>query len=226
MKNRIKYLQKHGKHMIKTDIYSKDNLDFKSYQKIAQIANNGDVIAFPTETVYGLGANIFCVDAIQKIYELKNRPKNKALIVHISKIEDVLKVAREIPKDFYKLANRFFPGPLTVILKRHPKVPDIICREDTVAVRMPDNDIARQLIDYIKEPIVGTSANISNEKSPVCLEDVKNTFFNKLPVIIDGGRCPVQIPSTIIDLTKDKYEILRAGSISLDEIQEVLKKDF
>lgn len=206
-----------------TKIFSKKDLSDQNLKNLVGFLEESKVIAFPTETVYGLGAHVFKKEAIEKIYALKKRDKNKALIVHLGKVEDVKKVAKEIPKDFYKLANIFFPGPLTIVLKKKDNISSLISSDSTIAVRMPDNYYTQKLINYLKNPIVGTSANISNSKSPINAKMVLDTFFNKIPAIIDTGICEIKIPSTIISLVENPYKILRIGSISKDQIDTALK---
>ncbi|NGX63996.1 MAG: Threonylcarbamoyl-AMP synthase [Candidatus Anoxychlamydiales bacterium] len=208
--------------MIDTKIFSKTDLTDETLKQIAVLLENQNVVAFPTETVYGLGAHVFKEEAIEKIYTLKNRDRKKSLIVHISKIEDVKKVARDIPDAFYILAQKFFPGPLTIILKKKDTIPSIVSESSTIAVRMPNNIYTLKLIELLKEPIVGTSANISNAKNPISAKDVLDTFMGKIDAIIDSGICPIKVPSTIISLV-DSYKILRQGSISKDQIDSVLK---
>jgi len=208
--------------MIDTKIFSKTDLTEETLKQIATLLENKKVIAFPTETVYGIGAHVFKEDAIEKIYTLKNRDRKKSLIVHIGKIEDVKKIAQDIPDEFYILAEKFFPGPLTIILKKKSNIPSIISNDSTIAVRMPDNIYTLKLIELLKEPIVGTSANISDTKSPISAKDVMETFQGKIDAIIDSGICPIKVPSTIISLV-DSYKILRRGSICKDQIDIALK---
>ncbi|MBN2479013.1 MAG: threonylcarbamoyl-AMP synthase [Parachlamydiales bacterium] len=196
----------------------------KNIERAANYIKAGKVIGFATETVYGLGASIYNEKAIDEIYRLKNRTLTKALIVHLGKISDVLKVAIDIPDDFYILAKFFFPGPLSVILKKRNDIAKNISLNDTVAVRMPNFPTTLKMINLIGFPIVGTSANISNEKNPISAQDVLNSFNNKIDLILDGGECLLKLPSTIIDLTQIPYKILRYGKISKEEIEEVLQK--
>lgn len=206
-----------------TLLISKNNLTKENLLNAAKLLIEAKLAIFPTETVYGLGAHVFNEKAIEKIYALKKRPKDKGLIVHISRIEDVEKVAIDIPDEFYILAEKFFPGPLTIVLKKNNKVPSNISMDSTIALRMPNCDSTLKLIDYVKDPIVGTSANISNEKSPVRVEDVMKDFFNKVDVILDGGECKVKIPSTIISLVEEKPKMIRIGSISEKQILKTIK---
>jgi len=206
-----------------TKVYSKKDLNEQNLKNIVGYLTESQVIAFPTETVYGLGAHMFNEKAIKKIYDLKKRDKNKALIVHLGSIEDVKKIAIDIPNDFYVLANRFFPGPLTIILKKNPKISSLISSDSTIALRMPDNFYTQKIINLLKTPIVGTSANISNKMSPTNTKMVLDAFINKIPAIIDTGECELKIPSTIISLVDKPYKILRIGSISKNQIDKALK---
>jgi len=209
-----------------TKIFLKKDLTDENLKNIVALLEKSKVIAFPTETVYGLGAHMFKEEAIKKIFSLKKRNKNKPLIVHISKIEDVKKVANEIPGDFYKLAKKFFPGPLTIILKKKDNISSLISSDSTIAVRMPDNPFTLKLIECLKSPIIGTSANRSNEESSISANNVLSIFSNKIAAIIDTGISKIKIPSTIISLVERPYKILRYGSISKDEIDQVLKKNY
>jgi len=208
---------------MKTIIFSKKDLTDVNLKKVVKLLLDSKLIIFPTETVYGLGAHVFKKEAIEKIYALKKRPKEKGLIVHLGKIEDVVKVAKEIPDEFYLLAEKFFPGPLSIVLKKNQNVPSNISKDSTIAVRMPDCIITIKLINLLQDPIVGTSANLSNKKSPTLVKAVMNDFLNKAAVIIDGGESKIKIPSTIISLVEKPYKILRTGFISEKQIKDVLK---
>ncbi len=199
------------------------DLDDSTLKKAADLIKSGELVVFPTETVYGLGADVFNEKAIEKIYELKQRKKDKGLIVHLSKIEDVEKVACDIPDIFYLLAKEFFPGPLTIILKRKPNLPKNISPNDTIAVRMPDCRAALKFIDFVQNPIVGTSANISTQKPPINADQVLDVFEGKIGAIIDAGECRLKVPSTVISILETPFKILREGEISKDDIEKVLK---
>jgi L-threonylcarbamoyladenylate synthase len=203
---------------INTLCFTKKNLDI---DKIKSLFEMGKIIAFPTETVYGIGALISKKEAIEKIYKIKNRDKNKSFIVHLRKIEDIEKVAEDIPKEFYILAKYFMPGPLTLILKKKKNFFSFL--KETVAVRIPANGITLKILYSLKEPIIGTSANISNMADIIDPKEILKNFDKKIDAIIDGGICPIGIPSTILDLTKMK--ILREGFIKKRDIERVLKKD-
>ncbi|GBD02882.1 Threonylcarbamoyl-AMP synthase [bacterium HR19] len=188
-------------------------------KKGAEIIRNGGVVAFPTETVYGLGANAFDENAVKKIFELKGRPQDNPLIIHIAKKEDVFLVAREVPKNAEILIEKFWPGPLTLVLPKNPSVPDIVTANlDTVAVRMPNHKIALKLIELSGVPISAPSANISGKPSATKPEHVKKYFGDK--VFIIEGEVKIGIESTVIDLTVSPPIILRPGGISKEMIEK------
>lgn len=189
----------------------------------AEAIQEGELVAFPTETVYGLGADAFNESAIAKIYEAKGRPQDNPLIVHLADLEDLSSIAREIPEEAIRLFKRFSPGPLSIILKVRPELPDIATAGlDTVAVRFPGNDIARELIRLSKTPLVAPSANISGRPSPTLAEHVYADLQGKIPFIIDGGPCRIGVESTVLDLSTEQACILRPGGISREALEEAL----
>jgi len=197
----------------------------KNIKICAEALFSGEIISFPTETVYGLGASLFQQEAIKQIFFLKNRPADNPLIVHISNIDEVSKIAKEIPEDFYTLAEKFFPGPLTVVLKAQETVPKIAtANKDTVAIRMPNNEYALKLIEYAKVPLVAPSANLSGKPSSTTASHVLEDFNNKIPYVLDGGRCDIRIESTVILLSEGNPYLLRPGAISAEEIELCLNK--
>ena len=206
-----------------TLVITKKNLTDENLKKAADLLLMSKIAIFPTETVYGIGCHAFKEEAIEKIYELKQRPKDKGLIVHLGKIEDAEKVAKEIPDDYYLLANEFFPGPLSIVLKKKQGLPSNISKDSTVAVRMPNCLCTLKFINFVQDPIVGTSANISNEKNPVTADEAMKDFFNKVDILIDAGECRIKVPSTIISLVEKPYKIIRKGSISEEQIKKFLK---
>ena len=196
-----------------------ENADIK---EAADIIRSGGLVAFPTETVYGLGANALMSEAAKKIYAAKGRPSDNPLIVHISKTEDVNNIAREIPEIFYKLAECFWPGPMTVVLKKRIIIPDDTSGGlDTVAVRLPDNNIARALIEVSKVPIAAPSANTSGRPSPTRASHVFDDMDGRIDMIIDGGTVGIGVESTIVDLTGDIPTLLRPGAVTVEMLQEV-----
>lgn len=209
---------------MKTLRIKQDDLNTTILKEIASAVKNGQIVSFPTETVYGVGAYLFDEEAHRNLYELKRRPKNKGFILHISKIEDIFHVTKDIPNDFYLLAEQFFPGPLTIVINNNSGCFKEISVKNTIAFRMPDNEIALRLINEINSPLVGTSANISNEKSPVSADEVLKYFDGKIPYIIDSGTCNLKVPSTVLSLSEKQPSILRLGSIPKEEIEDIIKK--
>lgn len=187
----------------------------------AELIKQGEVVAFPTETVYGLGADAFSSCAINKIYEAKGRPNDNPLIIHLYDISDLDKVAVDIPEIAFTLYNMFCPGPLTMILKKAPNVPySVTGGLDTVGVRFPSHEVARELI-RLSMPIAAPSANISKHISPTTAQHVFEDLQGRIPLILDGGSCNVGIESTIVDLSGDKPLILRPGAITKEMLLKV-----
>ncbi len=182
-------------------------------------------IVFPTETVYGLGAPLFSEEAVRKVFAIKGRPPDNPLIVHIAILEDVKKISDGLDADFYTLAEVFWPGPLTIVVKRHPDVPAIVSAgQPSIAIRMPSHPIARRLIEAVGEPLVAPSANLSGRPSPTRVQDVLEDLNGKIPFVIDGGECDVGIESTVISLFHPIPTLLRPGIISHEMLEEVLNR--
>lgn len=192
------------------------------HQAVELLQNSG-VVAFPTETVYGLGANALDAEAVSKIYQIKGRPSNNPLIIHIAEESQLNQVARDIPMIAKILINNFWPGPLTLILSRNLNVPDITAGGlDTVAVRMPNHPIALKLLKQAKLPIAAPSANTSGKPSPTTAEHVQDDLGSKVDLIIDGGPTSNGLESTILDLTSAIPTILRPGPITLEQISKLI----
>ncbi|MEX2477326.1 MAG: L-threonylcarbamoyladenylate synthase [Gracilimonas sp.] len=186
-----------------------------------ELIKSGEVVAFPTETVYGLGADARNPSAIKKVFETKGRPADNPLIVHVSNIDQVNDFVAVTPDPAKKLIDEFWPGPLTIIFKKKPEVLDLITAGlDTVAIRMPDHSIALELI-YATGPLVAPSANKSGRPSPTKADHVMSDFGNDFPVIV-GGNTEVGLESTVIDLSSEFPTILRPGKIGTKEIESVL----
>lgn len=191
-------------------------------KEAAEVIKKGGSVAFPTETVYGLGADALNTEAIRKVFKAKGRPSDNPLIVHIATIADLELIAKRPSKTSLALINTFWPGPLTIILKRKKIVPDIVTGGlDTVAVRMPDNKIALSLIKKSGVPLVAPSANLSGRPSPTRARDVIADLTGKVDVIIDGGKTRIGIESTVIDMTTSPPTLLRPGGLSVEEIEKV-----
>ena len=185
-------------------------LILESVNEAAQLLNNGEIVAIPTETVYGLAANALNEDAVKKIFIAKGRPADNPLIVHISRFEDIFSLAREIPKEAKILAKRFWPGPLTMILKKTDLVPKIVTAGlDSVAIRLPDSLKTRELIEKLGYPLAAPSANLSGCPSPTSYEHVLNDLEGKISAVLKGENCSVGVESTVVDLTSDPICLLR-----------------
>ncbi|MFI5334176.1 MAG: L-threonylcarbamoyladenylate synthase [Chlamydiales bacterium] len=192
-------------------------------ERAATLLRRGELVAFPTETVYGLGAPISNNEAIAKIFSTKGRPHDNPLIVHISNTDDVARLAREIPEEFYLLAKRFWPGPLTVVLKRAGTVPaSISAGLDTVAIRMPQHPVARELIEKVGEPLAAPSANLSGKPSSTSAQHVLEDFDGKIAAVLDGGSCKGGIESTVVNLAGATPVVLRPGLVTLEEIAHLI----
>jgi len=185
----------------------------------ADILKAGGLVAVPTETVYGLAANGFDASAVSKIYEVKGRPEAKPLSLMVKGIDAIDTLCEDVPKAAYVLAEIFWPGPLTIVLKAKKTIPDIVrAGGDTVGLRCPDHPQLQELLGAIDFPLAAPSANPSGEKSPVKAEEVLRYFDGKIEGIIDGGECTIGKESTIIDLSKNPYTVLREGAVSADDV--------
>ena len=192
--------------------------------RAAALLKAGEIVAFPTETVYGLGAPLFNREAIEKIFIAKGRPRDNPLIVHLAHIEQAEEIAINIPSSFYILAKAFWPGPLTLIVTKHPNVPSTVSAGlETIALRLPAHPIARSLIEEVGEPLVAPSANLSGKPSSTTAGHVMEDFEGKIAAVLDGGACQIGIESTVLDLREEKRPtLLRPGSITREEIEAVL----
>ena len=192
-------------------------------EKAAKLIKDGQLVALPTETVYGLGANGLDPDAVAKIFRAKGRPQDNPLILHISQVFELENLCHDIPETAYTLADAFWPGPLTMVLPAKPIVPKCTTAGlPTVAVRCPDNDATRQIIRLSGVPIAAPSANLSGKPSTTTAEHVLHDHDGKLPLIVDGGPCRVGVESTIIDLTEIPPRLLRPGGITPEQLTAVL----
>lgn len=211
---------------MKTEIIkvNPNNIDISRVKKAARVIKGGGLVAFPTETVYGLGADALNDKAVAKIFEAKKRPLGDPLIVHISKKEDLFKLAKEISNTAMELIGKFWPGPLTVVLKKSDIVPYIVTAGlDTVAIRMPANQIALTLIKEAQTPISAPSANLFGRPSPTTSQHVLDDLEGKVDLIIDGGKTDIGLESTVLDLTQDVPSVLRPGGVSMEKLQGVIK---
>ena len=191
-------------------------------QRALEVLQSGGIVAFPTDTVYGLGALAFDNAAIESIYTAKDRPIEKAIPILIGDLSDLDKVADDIPNMALRFAARFWPGPLTCIVPKKPTLPPAVSATSTVAVRIPDHPDARALL-RAAGPMAVTSANISGQPSPSTAQEVYEQLNGRIPLILDGGKTPGGVPSTLVDCTGEKPVILREGPISLAELLSALK---
>lgn len=195
-----------------------------AFEWLGKIIKDGGLVSFPTETVYGLGANAFSDDAVKKIFEAKGRPGDNPLIVHISDISELCGIAEEVPDAAVKLFEAFSPGPLTIVLKKKDCLPESVTAGlSTVAVRIPSHPIARALISAAGVPIAAPSSNLSGRPSPTLAEHVIADMTGRVDAIIDGGACSVGVESTVVEIVGDGVNILRPGGITRSDIEKVLK---
>lgn len=200
-----------------------DNVDLGKIRQAGDIIKSGALVAFPTETVYGLGANGLDADAVARIFVAKGRPSDNPLILHISKLEQLYPLVSEITETAKLLMEKFFPGPLTLVFKKSKIVPLITTGGmDTVAIRMPSNPIARALIDSAGVPIAAPSANLSGKPSPTTAEHVFQDMDGRIDMIIDGGPSDVGLESTVVDTTTNPITLLRPGKVTLDDLRSVV----
>lgn len=187
-----------------------------------EVLQAGRLVAFPTDTVYGVGALVFDGRAVESIYIAKDRPVEKAIPVLAGDMEDIERVGSDIPASARQLAARFWPGPLTILVPKRPGLPEAVSATATVGVRVPDHEVARELL-RAAGPMAVTSANISGAPSPVTAQEVHEQLGGRIALIIDGGRTPGGIPSTLVDCTSGELKVLREGPISLEQLQAALK---
>ncbi len=199
---------------------NENNIDNSKIREISEILKSGGIVAFPTETVYGLGANAYNKESIKKVFEVKGRPIDNPLIVHISNLEQLKELVIDIPKDAEKLIDKFWPGPITIIFKKKECVPsEVSAGLDTIAVRFPSNKIAQAIIKAVG-PIAAPSANSSGKPSGTRARDVLEDLDGKIEGIVVCDSCNIGIESTVFSTFTN--EILRPGKISLEEIKEII----
>lgn len=206
----------------KVAIIDEHNIDEASIKEAGEVIKKGGLVAFPTETVYGLGADALNSSAVEKIFKAKGRPQDNPLIVHVCDFESVVPLVKEIPLVAQKLMRKFWPGPMTIILMKADVIPDVTSAGlKSVGIRMPSNIIARKLIGYAKVPIAAPSANLSGKPSPTdverCIEDLKG----KVDYILGGEKCSVGVESTVIDCTQYPPCVLRPGGITLEMLKAI-----
>lgn len=190
----------------------------------ARILKEGGLVAFPTDTVYGLAADAKSTQAVKKIFKVKKRPRANPLPILIAKKSDLKKYALHVPAETKKLMNKFWPGPLTLVLKKKKIISDAVTAgKNSVGVRIPDNKVALALIQTLGRPLAATSANISDKKSPTAAREVEKYLNNKIDLILDGGKTKLGAESTVLDCTTSPPIILRSGAISPKILGKVIK---
>ena len=198
-------------------------IDEDSIHRAAELLRQGGLVAFPTETVYGLGADARNASAIQRIFQAKGRPAGNPLIVHVADAAAARRYARQWPQTAQRLATTFWPGPLTLVLPKSAQiVAEVTAGKETVGLRCPDHPLALALLGEFDGPLAGPSANPSNRLSPTTAEHVRLWLGEKVDLILDGGACGVGIESTVIDLSGDQPMILRPGGIARGKIEEII----
>ena len=197
--------------------------DIQNITKAAEIIKDGGLVAFPTETVYGLGANALDESAVKKIFVAKGRPQDNPLIVHVDSIEMMMPLVCGLDDRAKSLAEAFWPGPLTIIMKRSDKVPSVVSAGlETVAIRLPSDEIARALITEAGLPIAAPSANLSGSPSPTCAQHVVKDLSGRVEMILNSHSCSVGVESTVISLVSEKPRLLRPGFVTVEELESVL----
>lgn len=190
---------------------------------IAQVLKKPGVIAYPTDTFYGLGADCFSPEEIRRIYQIKKRKTKKPIPLVIAEAEEVKRIAVEIPPLFWLLSREFWPGPLTLVLKASLTLPpELMGHSQTIGVRIPALSWLRELVKETNFPLTATSANISGEKEISHPEKIRDIFWEKVDLIVDGGKTPGNQPSTVLDMTSEKPKILREGIIPVTKLREYL----
>ena len=191
-------------------------------EQAIEILKRGGIVAFPTDTVYGLGANALDEGAVLRVYEAKGRPRHLALPLLLADISQIAAVARPVPEIAWRLAQRFLPGGLTLVLHKASSVSTVVSGGgEKIAVRVPNHPVPLALIEGLGAPITGTSANLTGSPSPDTAEEVHQQMGDRVNLVIDGGRCPGGMDSTVLDLTGETPRILREGAISRAEIERV-----
>ena len=203
----------------------KEKIDYTKLNEVARTIKQGGIVVFPTETVYGIGTNGLKENSVKRLYEVKQRPLNKPISLLVNSMDMINEIAQEITDLEKALIKEFFPGPLTIILKKKDTVPNIVtANSKTVGVRMPSNKIALKLIEYAEVPIATPSANISGKPSGTNMEDIMKDFEGKVDCYIDDGPSKIGVPSTIVQVIDGVPHILRQGKITEEQINKVKEK--
>jgi len=195
-----------------------------SIETAIDLLNDGEIVAFPTDTVYGLGTNAFYSPGIIKLFEAKGRDANKAIAVLIGDLDQLNLLTDDLSETARKLVANFWPGGLTIVVPKKKDLPELLSAGSSIGIRMPNHPVALDLLRKFG-PIATTSANLSGMNNPHDARDVERQLNKRVPLILDGGRCPGGIPSTVVDCTTEEVRILRPGTISMKEIEKALQRD-
>ena len=198
--------------------------DLHTNQAVATLKDGG-VVAFPTDTVYGVGVDPFQPEAVRKLYQIKGRPIDKPIPILVGSVDDVERVAQNLPSSFSQLAEQFWPGGLTLIVEAKALPPEVTAGGDTVGVRMPDHPLALALLQRFGGAIATTSANKSDEPPATSAEEVRSELGNLVNIVLDGGQTATRIASTVLDLSVSPPQIRRQGGISMDQLAPFIKKN-
>ena len=201
---------------MKTRILSANEL--RAFTQALVILQRNGIVAFPTDTVYGLGAMVFQSEGIERLFQTKDRPPTLAIAVLLGDATQLERVSMNPSRAVLRLAERFWPGPLTLVVPRHPEVPDLIAPTPTVGVRVPNHPVALKLLKKTG-PLAVTSANLSGGENTLTADEVLAQLGGRVPLVLDGGRTPGGVPSTVVDLTTGKFRILRTGPISEEQVR-------
>jgi L-threonylcarbamoyladenylate synthase len=194
----------------------------ESMAEAVRVLSAGSLVAFPTDTVYGVGAHALRPQAVEKIYTAKIRPRDKPVPLLLARLDDLSLVAESVPPAVHLLTERFWPGGLTLVLRKRAIVSNAVSPSPTVAVRVPDHPVTQALIAALGAPLAATSANLAGNPSPVTAQEVVGELAGRIELILDGGPCPGGIPSTVLDLTTEPPTILRSGAIAEQDIRDIL----
>jgi L-threonylcarbamoyladenylate synthase len=203
---------------METLLIQESDLTPQTLEILISALNKDEIIAIPTETVYGLAVSANNPAALEKLYELKNRPQQKAFVLHISSFDSLSAYVQDLPKEFFLLAEHFLPGPLSLVVKKSA------ASEETIAIRMPSDPTAKKFIDAAGGAVLATSANISSQPCLLTAKEIFQTFSGKIFAVIDSGESPLKIASTILSLAESSPKILRQGSITKEALEKALNK--
>lgn len=207
--------------LVQTKILSVD--DLSAFPHTLELLRRGEVVAIPTDTVYGIAADGFNADAIEKLFVAKDRPSHKAIMLLIGDYADLEKIATYISPTAQRLAQKFWPGGLTLVVKARDELPsNLTAATNTIGVRLPDSDLVRELARALGRPLAATSANRSGGANPRTAQDVLNDLDGRIAMILDGGATPGNVPSTVLDCTVEPPRVLRAGAISSETLEQFL----